>query len=146
LSDYYEILGIQKGASQKEIKNAYRRLSLKYHPDRNKEEKNDEKFKKIIEAYQFLRLEEKRKYKKSEVDIATIYAEFWKQYDKKVADESQFGVGANFGGFTNPFGANVSENYSHNQEKEPSQITMHLILYGGLGLVALWIILLQIFK
>ncbi|HSF27633.1 MAG TPA: DnaJ domain-containing protein, partial [Nitrosopumilaceae archaeon] len=34
-SDCYEILGIQKGASQKEIKTAYRKLSLRYHPDRN---------------------------------------------------------------------------------------------------------------
>ncbi len=145
-ADCYEILGIQRGASQKEIKNAYRRLSLKYHPDRNKEEKDGEKFKKIIEAYQFLRLEEKSRYKKSDADIATIYAEFWKQYDKKVGDEFQFGGKTNFTGFTNPFGANVPENYSHNQEKEYSHMTIHIILYGGLGLVALWIILSQIFK
>lgn len=144
-ADCYQILGVQKGASPKEIKSAYRRLSLKYHPDRNKDEKNDEKFKQIIEAYQILRLEEKKKGKRSEVDIAYTYTEFWKQYDKKVNEEFQFNK-ANFAEFRNPFGANVPETYSHNQEKGPSQISTHVILYVGLGLVALWIILSEIFK
>ncbi|HWY36191.1 MAG TPA: DnaJ domain-containing protein, partial [Nitrosopumilaceae archaeon] len=85
--DCYQILGVQKGVSQKEIKSAYRRLSLKYHPDRNKGEKDGEKFKQIIEAYQTLKLEEKKKSKRSEVDIAYTYTEFWKQYDKKVTEE-----------------------------------------------------------
>jgi molecular chaperone DnaJ len=143
-TDCYQILGVQKGASQKEIKSAYRRLSLKYHPDRNKGEKDSEKFKQIIEAYQTLKLEEKKKDKRSEVDIAYTYTEFWKQYDKKV-NEEQF-ESANFGRFRNPFGVNVPETYSHNQEKEPSQISTHVILYVGLGLVALWIILSEILK
>ena len=144
-TDCYQILGVQKGASQKEIKGAYRRLSLKYHPDRNKDEKDGEKFKQIIEAYQILRLEEKRKTKRSEIDIAYTYAEFWKQYDKKVNEESQFN-GTNFAGFRNPFGVNAPQTYNHNQEKEPSQISTHVILYAGLGLVALWIILSEILK
>ena len=143
-TDCYQILGVQKGASQKEIKSAYRRLSLKYHPDRNKGEKNGEKFKQIIEAYQTLKIEEKKKSKKTEVDIANTYTEFWKQYDKKV-NEEQFNK-ANFAGFQNPFGVNVPESYSHNQEKEPSQISTHVILYVGLGLVAVWIILSEILK
>ncbi|TLX66831.1 MAG: J domain-containing protein [Thaumarchaeota archaeon] len=112
-TDCYQILGVQKDASQKEIKSAYRRLSLKYHPDRNKDQKDSEKFKQIIEAYQILRLEEKKKNKRSEIDIAYTYTEFWKQYDKKV-NEEQFNR-ANFAEFRNPFGANVPETYSHNQ-------------------------------
>ncbi|MBI1828817.1 MAG: J domain-containing protein [Thaumarchaeota archaeon] len=143
-TDCYQILGVQKGASQKEIKSAYRRLSLKYHPDRNKSEKDGEKFKRIIEAYQTLKLEEKKKSKRSEVDIANTYTEFWKQYDKKV-NEEQFNR-ANFAGFQNPFGVNVPESYSHNQEKASSQIFTHVILYVGLGLVAIWIILSEILK
>lgn len=144
-TDCYQILGVQKDASQKEIKSAYRRLSLKYHPDRNKDEKDAEKFKQIIEAYQILRLEEKKKNKRSEVDIAYTYTEFWKQYDTKVNEEFQFNK-ANFAEFKNPFGANVPETYSHNQEKGPSQIFTHVILYVGLGLVALYIILSGILK
>ena len=142
--DCYQVLGVQKGASQKEIKNAYRRLSLKYHPDRNKGEEDGEKFKQIIEAYQTLKLEEKKKNRRSEVDIAYTYTEFWKQYDKKV-NEEQF-KRANFAGFQNQFGVNVPEIYIHNQEKEPSQIYTHVILYMGLGLVAVWIILSEILK
>lgn len=144
-TDCYQILGVQKGASQKEIKSAYRRLSLKYHPDRNKNEKDGEKFKRIIEAYQTLRLEEKKKNKRSEVDIASTYAEFWKQYDNNINEEFQ-STKTNFSGFKNPFGVNAPETYSHNQEKQPSQISTHVILYAGLGLVALWIILSEILK
>ena len=143
-TDCYQILGVQKGASQKEIKNAYRILSLKYHPDRNKGDKEGEKFKQITEAYQTLKMEEKKKAKRSEVDIAYTYTEFWKQYDKKV-NEEQFNR-ANFASFQNPFGVNAPETYNHNQEKEPSQISTHVILYVGLGLVALWIIISEILK
>ena len=51
--DYYEVLGLQKGASQEEIKKAYRRLAKKYHPDVNIGNKNyEERFKDINEAYE----------------------------------------------------------------------------------------------
>ncbi len=52
--DYYEILGLQKGATEAEIKKAYRKLALEYHPDKNKEAGAEEKFKEINEAYQVL--------------------------------------------------------------------------------------------
>lgn len=59
--DYYEILGIEKDASPDEIKKAYRKLALKYHPDRNSSNKEAEKkFKEINEAYQALSDPEKR--------------------------------------------------------------------------------------
>ncbi|NRA44694.1 MAG: DnaJ domain-containing protein [Oligoflexales bacterium] len=62
MSDYYEILGLQKGASDGDIKKAYRKLALKYHPDRNAGNKEyEEKFKKISEAYAVLSDSEKRK-------------------------------------------------------------------------------------
>jgi len=52
--DYYEILGISKNASKSEIKKAYRKLAMKYHPDRNKSEEAEAKFKEISEAYAVL--------------------------------------------------------------------------------------------
>jgi len=58
--DYYEILGVKKSASKDEIKDAYRTLALKYHPDRNKEAGAEDKFKEISEAYAVLSDEEKR--------------------------------------------------------------------------------------
>lgn len=58
--DYYEILGLSKGASKSEIKKAYRKLALQYHPDRNKEPGAAEKFKDISEAYAVLSDDNKR--------------------------------------------------------------------------------------
>jgi molecular chaperone DnaJ len=53
--DYYEILGLQKGASDDEIKKGFRKLAIKYHPDKNQGDKEaEEKFKEINEAYQVL--------------------------------------------------------------------------------------------
>ncbi|MFL6525401.1 MAG: molecular chaperone DnaJ [Nitrososphaera sp.] len=59
--DYYEVLGVQKNASKDEIKNAYRKLALQYHPDRNKEPSAEERFKELSEAYAVLSDDEKRK-------------------------------------------------------------------------------------
>ena len=59
--DYYEVLGVQKGASGEDIKKAYRKLALKYHPDRNPDNKEaEEKFKEAAEAYEILSDDEKR--------------------------------------------------------------------------------------
>lgn len=52
--DYYKILGIGRGASDDEIKKAYRKLALRYHPDKNRSEGAEEKFKEIAEAYEVL--------------------------------------------------------------------------------------------
>jgi curved DNA-binding protein len=60
--DYYEVLGLKKDSSTQDIKKAYRKLAMKYHPDRNKGDKEaEEKFKKLSEAYAVLSDPEKRK-------------------------------------------------------------------------------------
>jgi len=59
--DYYKILNIDKNASKSDIKKAYRKLALKYHPDKNKDKDAEAKFKDISEAYAVLYDDEKRK-------------------------------------------------------------------------------------
>lgn len=59
--DYYEVLGVQKSVTNDELKSAYRKLALKYHPDRNKSPEAEERFKEISEAYAVLSDQEKRK-------------------------------------------------------------------------------------
>ena len=52
--DYYEILGLSKGATDADLKAAYRKMALQYHPDRNKDKDAEVKFKEVNEAYQVL--------------------------------------------------------------------------------------------
>lgn len=59
--DYYKILGVNKSANAQEIKSAYRKLALQYHPDRNKSKEAEAKFKEVTKAYEVLSDEEKRK-------------------------------------------------------------------------------------
>ncbi len=73
--DYYKILGVERSASQDEIKKAYRKLAVKYHPDKNPDDKvAEEKFKEISEAYQVLGNADSRK-KYDELGAN------WKQYE-----------------------------------------------------------------
>jgi len=83
--DYYEILGISRNASSEEIKKAYRRLAVKYHPDKNRDNSKEaeEKFKEVAEAYKILSDGEKKKI-----------------YDQYGHAGLQADVGAGGGGFT----------------------------------------------
>ena len=59
--DYYEVLGVERGASESDVKKAYRRLAMKYHPDRNPDDADaEDRFKEATEAYQVLTDDEKR--------------------------------------------------------------------------------------
>eukprot|EP00670_Eutreptiella_braarudii_P022664 CAMPEP_0174365336 /NCGR_PEP_ID=MMETSP0811_2-20130205/76862_1 /TAXON_ID=73025 ORGANISM="Eutreptiella gymnastica-like, Strain CCMP1594" /NCGR_SAMPLE_ID=MMETSP0811_2 /ASSEMBLY_ACC=CAM_ASM_000667 /LENGTH=83 /DNA_ID=CAMNT_0015505899 /DNA_START=50 /DNA_END=297 /DNA_ORIENTATION=- len=61
--DYYKVLGVSKDASENDISRAYKKLALKYHPDKNPDnrEKAEENFKKVSEAYDVLSDAKKRK-------------------------------------------------------------------------------------
>ena len=107
--DYYEILGLQKNASDQEIKKAYRKLAIKYHPDKNPDDKEaEEKFKEAAEAYSVLSNDEKRR----------RYDQFGHQ---GIGGNSGFGGGMNmedifdsfgdiFGGFSGFGGRSTSRN------------------------------------
>ena len=89
--DYYEVLGVSKGADDKELKKAYRRVAMKYHPDRNPDDKEAEnKFKEANEAYEIL----------SDPQKKAAYDQFG-----HAGVDGQAGAGAGgFGGFSDIFG------------------------------------------
>nr|MBP7471683.1 molecular chaperone DnaJ [Prevotella sp.] len=90
--DYYEVLGLSKNASEDEIKKAYRKLAIKYHPDRNPGNKEaEEKFKEAAEAYDVLHDSQKRQ-----------------QYDQFGFDGPQGG----FGGFEGGAGMDMNDIFS----------------------------------
>lgn len=89
--DYYEVLGIDKSAPQKEVKNAYRKLARKYHPDLNPNDKEAERrFKQVNEAHEVLSDPKKRK-KYDEYGKDWMHAEEIEKAKKAGASKGQFG-------------------------------------------------------
>ncbi|MEM2210650.1 MAG: molecular chaperone DnaJ [Nitrososphaerales archaeon] len=102
--DYYEILGVPRNATKEEIKQAYRKLALQYHPDRNKSPDAEEKFKEISEAYAVLSDDEKRRqydmYGHAGIDGRYTPEDIFRGVD---FDEIFRDLGFGFGGFESIF-------------------------------------------
>ncbi len=114
--DYYKILGVDKSATQDEIKKAYRKLAMKHHPDRNAGNKSsEEKFKEITEANEVLSDPEKRK------KYDTLGSN-WNQY-QNTGGQGFDNFYTNFGGGTRRPGSGSSYEYSGNIND----------IFGGMG-------------
>ena len=93
--DYYEVLGVNRDASEEDIKKAYRKLAMKWHPDRNPDNpKAEEKFKEAKEAYEILTDAQKR----------PLYDQFGHAGVDPSAAAAGAGAGAGFGNFADAFG------------------------------------------
>src|SRR2546428_1462927 len=98
--DYYTVLGVNRDASEEDIKKAYRKLAMKHHPDRNPDDKtSEEKFKEAKEAYEILSDARKRaaydQFGHAGVDPSAGFG---------AAGARGFGSGEGFGGFADAFG------------------------------------------
>lgn len=98
--DYYDVLGVAKGASDAQLKSAYRKLALQWHPDRNKSAEAETKFKEINEAYQVLSDQKKK--------------QAYDQFGHTPFDQTGGAAGGPFGGQQGPFQYYYSANGGQN--------------------------------
>lgn len=123
-ADYYQLLGISRSASVKEIKKAYRAKSLEFHPDKNKEEGAAEKFAQIARAYEVLSDEDKKHI------YDTQGEEGLKQHELQKQQQEHGGGG--FGGFDDIFsqffGGGARQQKSNEQQTPAVTIPLHVTL------------------
>jgi len=100
--DYYEVLGVQKGATKEQIKDAYRKLALQFHPDRNKAPEAEARFKEISEAYAVLSDDEKRR-QYDNFGREGVYQRYSQEDIFRGVDFGEFFRGGGFGGFDDIF-------------------------------------------
>ncbi len=100
--DYYETLGVPKGAAKDQIKNAYRKLALQFHPDRNKSPEAEGRFKEISEAYAVLSDDEKRR-QYDAYGREGVYQRYSQEDIFRGVDFGEFFRGRGFGGFDDIF-------------------------------------------
>lgn len=121
-ADYYSVLGVERNATPTQIKKAFRKLAVKYHPDKNKEKGADEKFKKIAEAYEVLSNPEKRKHYDMFGDAGSSDEKFrggagGGQHFKFDFDDIFRNLRDDFGGHTFHFTSGDFQGHGHHQHK-----------------------------
>jgi len=100
--DYYEVLGVQKGATKEQIKDAYRKLAMQFHPDRNKAPEAEARFKEVSEAYAVLSDDEKRR-QYDNFGREGVYQRYSQEDIFRGVDFGEFFRGVGFGGFDDIF-------------------------------------------
>lgn len=125
MKDYYAILGVSESADQKEIKKAYRKLALKFHPDRNADDQEAaERFKEVSEAYGVLSSPEKR----NEYDYAKNFqGKQWSPFGSSPGGHPFSDMGSMFEswGF-NPFNPSFSEGAQKPRQKKSWSVNVEL--------------------
>jgi molecular chaperone DnaJ len=128
-ADYYEILGVDRQASIDDIKKAYRKLAIKYHPDKNKGDKSaEERFKDVSEAYAVLADPEKRARYDRYGHAATGPGDFTGDFGFDLSDALRIFMEGGFGGFADFFGGGRSSFTERIQRGSDLQITLKLAL------------------
>ena len=151
MRDYYEVLGVKKNVSDADLKKAYRKLAMQYHPDRNPNDKTaEEKFKEINEAYAVLSDAEKRKqydmfgadgfrqrFSQEDIFRGTDFSSIFSEFNMGGGNlfEHLFG-GQRRGGFSsgNPFGGFGRQDYSPSKGQDVETtvtIPFHVAYHGG---------------
>lgn len=131
--DYYKILGVSKNATQDEIKKAYRKLAVKYHPDKNPNDKKaEDRFKEIGEAFEVLKDPEKRKkydhlganwkqYQNADPGGGYNYSRRSSGAESFFSDGSFFGGGGDFSDFFNAFFGDMGGGFQRTRSQPTAQ-------------------------
>ena len=122
--DYYEVLGVAKGAAKQQIKDAYRKLALQFHPDRNKSPEAEARFKEISEAYAVLSDDEKRR-QYDAFGREGVYQRYSQEDIFRGVDFGEFFRGMGFGGFDDVFAQFFGGGPSR-REPRGEDLTYHL--------------------
>mgnify|MGYP000259439496 CR=1 FL=1 len=123
--DYYQILGVSKNATKEEIRKAYKKKAIKFHPDKlsqDKKKQGEEEFKKIGKAYAVLNDERKRK----------LYDMYGEEGEKmgEMPDMSNFNPMHGFGGFESMFNFNRKETVNINPIRQVLKVELKDLYYG----------------